>query len=208
MQKRAWEFGIFPIRPFFISMEPTRKPCTVLVQGKSVRARRSACLRPAGRNSAQAGQAPNYCQCFKFEISNESLGSLLGHWKVEFRIYLKFVIWNLEFLASKDLGPFSAISFKESNGYEISSPCIWEKRELRYLSSWKESLCLSIFENLLKERVDLATIIVIIIERDGNVQKFWSEKRLGMLSMTRWQSDRLRRGSLCSHSQTTLREYL
>jgi len=34
-------------------------------------------------------------------------------------------------------------------------------------------------ENLLKEMVDLETIIVIIIERDGKIQKSWFEKRSG-----------------------------
>jgi TonB family protein len=34
-------------------------------------------------------------------------------------------------------------------------------------------------ENLLKERVDLETIIVIIIERDGKIQRSWFEKRSG-----------------------------
>ncbi len=34
-------------------------------------------------------------------------------------------------------------------------------------------------EHLLKERVDLETIIVIIIERDGKVQKSWFEKKSG-----------------------------
>jgi len=34
-------------------------------------------------------------------------------------------------------------------------------------------------ENLLKEKVDLETIIIIIIERDGKVQKAWFEKRSG-----------------------------
>ncbi|MDO9122840.1 MAG: energy transducer TonB, partial [Deltaproteobacteria bacterium] len=34
-------------------------------------------------------------------------------------------------------------------------------------------------ENLLKERVDLETIIVIIIERDGKVHKSWFEKKSG-----------------------------
>jgi TonB family protein len=34
-------------------------------------------------------------------------------------------------------------------------------------------------ENLLKVTVDLETIIVLIIERDGNIQKFWFEKKSG-----------------------------
>jgi colicin import membrane protein len=34
-------------------------------------------------------------------------------------------------------------------------------------------------ENLLKETVDLETIIVIIIERDGKIQRSWFEKRSG-----------------------------
>ena len=32
-------------------------------------------------------------------------------------------------------------------------------------------------DNLLKEMVDLETIIVLIIERDGKIQKFWFEKK-------------------------------
>ncbi len=34
-------------------------------------------------------------------------------------------------------------------------------------------------ENLIKEMVDLETIIVIIIERNGKIQKFWFEKKSG-----------------------------
>jgi colicin import membrane protein len=34
-------------------------------------------------------------------------------------------------------------------------------------------------ENLLKEMVDLETIIVVIIERDGRIQKSWFEKKSG-----------------------------
>ncbi len=34
-------------------------------------------------------------------------------------------------------------------------------------------------ENLLKVTVDLETIIVVIIERDGKIQKFWFEKKSG-----------------------------
>jgi colicin import membrane protein len=34
-------------------------------------------------------------------------------------------------------------------------------------------------DNLLKERVDLEAIIIIIIERDGKVQKSWFEKKSG-----------------------------
>ncbi len=46
---------------------------------------------------------------------------------------------------------------------------IWAKIK----ASW------TIPENLLKERVDLETIIVIIIEREGKVQKSWFEKKSG-----------------------------
>jgi len=35
-------------------------------------------------------------------------------------------------------------------------------------------------ENLLKEMVDLETIIVLTIERNGKIQKFWFEKKSGM----------------------------
>jgi len=34
-------------------------------------------------------------------------------------------------------------------------------------------------ENLLKEMVDLETIIVLIIERNGKIQKFYFEKKSG-----------------------------
>jgi TonB family protein len=34
-------------------------------------------------------------------------------------------------------------------------------------------------ENLLKETVDLETIIVLIIGRDGKIQKWWFEKNSG-----------------------------
>lgn len=34
-------------------------------------------------------------------------------------------------------------------------------------------------ENLIKETIDLETIIVIIIERDGKIQKWWFEKKSG-----------------------------
>jgi len=34
-------------------------------------------------------------------------------------------------------------------------------------------------ENLLKEMVDLETVIVLIIERDGKIQKWWFEKKSG-----------------------------
>lgn len=34
-------------------------------------------------------------------------------------------------------------------------------------------------ENLLEERVDLETVIVIIIERDGNIRNYWFEKKSG-----------------------------
>jgi TonB family protein len=34
-------------------------------------------------------------------------------------------------------------------------------------------------ENLLKVTVDLETVIVVIIKRDGKIQKFWFEKKSG-----------------------------
>ena len=34
-------------------------------------------------------------------------------------------------------------------------------------------------ENLLKEMVDVETIIVVIIERDGKIYKWWFEKKSG-----------------------------
>jgi colicin import membrane protein len=45
--------------------------------------------------------------------------------------------------------------------------------ELKIKEAW------TIPENLLKEMVDLETIIVIIIDRDGRVQKWWFEKKSG-----------------------------
>jgi TonB family protein len=45
--------------------------------------------------------------------------------------------------------------------------------ELKIKEAW------TIPENLLKEMVDLETIIVIIIDRDGRVQKWWVEKKSG-----------------------------
>ena len=52
-------------------------------------------------------------------------------------------------------------------------------------------------ENLIKETVDLETIIVVIIKRDGKIQKWWFKKSLAMRSMTRQSYGRLRRQSLC-----------
>jgi len=63
--------------------------------------------------------------------------------------------------------PFSA-SQRQSKLDEYYS-LIWAKIK----ASW------TIPEHLLKERVDLETIIVIIIERDGKVQKSWFEKKSG-----------------------------
>jgi hypothetical protein len=40
-------------------------------------------------------------------------------------------------------------------------------------------------ENLLKVTVDLETVSVVIIERDGKIQKFWFEKNLVMPFMVR-----------------------
>ncbi len=48
-------------------------------------------------------------------------------------------------------------------------------------------------ENLLKEMVDIETIIVVIIDRDGKIQKFWFEKSLAMLSTIRVQCEPLKR---------------
>jgi hypothetical protein len=52
-------------------------------------------------------------------------------------------------------------------------------------------------ENLIKETVDLETIIVVIIERDGKFKNGGLKKSLAMRSMTRQSYGRLRRQSLC-----------
>gem|GEM_PF-6151905 len=55
-------------------------------------------------------------------------------------------------------------------------------------------------ENLLKEMVDLETIIVLIIEQGGKIKKFWLEKNLAMLSMIRVQYEPLKSRILTSYS--------
>jgi TonB family protein len=53
----------------------------------------------------------------------------------------------------------------------------WNEYYSRIWAKIKESW--TIPENLLKETVDLETVIVVIIERDGRVQKWWFEKKSG-----------------------------
>jgi colicin import membrane protein len=65
----------------------------------------------------------------------------------------------------------------------VPSPAQMESRLNEYYSViWaKIKQEWTIPENLLKETVDLETIIVIIIERDGKIQRSWFEKRSGDL---------------------------
>jgi hypothetical protein len=74
-------------------------------------------------------------------------------------------------------------------------------------------------ENLLKEMVDLETVIVLIIGLDGKVQKFWFEKKSGIplydqsatraikrlsphpLSLKNWMKTRLRSESISSRTE-------
>jgi TonB family protein len=62
-----------------------------------------------------------------------------------------------------------------------TSPSMESKlNEYYYSMIWaKIKEAWTIPENLLKEMVDLETIIVIIIERDGKIQKSWFEKKSG-----------------------------
>jgi len=71
-------------------------------------------------------------------------------------------------MASSPPAPVISPSKKESKLNEYYS-VVWAKIK----EAW------TIPENLLKERVDLETIIVIIIEQDGKVQKSWFEKKSG-----------------------------
>jgi len=64
--------------------------------------------------------------------------------------------------------PPTSSSLRESKLNEYYG-LIWAKIK----QSW------TIPENLLKEKVDLEAIIIIIIERDGKVQKSWFEKKSG-----------------------------
>jgi colicin import membrane protein len=61
------------------------------------------------------------------------------------------------------------------------SPVLLESKSNEYhgliWAKIKESW--TIPENLLKEKVDLEAIIIIIIERDGKIQKSWFEKKSG-----------------------------
>ena len=63
----------------------------------------------------------------------------------------------------------------------MASPAQMESKLNEYYSTiWaKIKQEWTIPENLLKEMVDLETIIVIIIERDGKIQRSWFEKRSG-----------------------------
>jgi outer membrane biosynthesis protein TonB len=63
-----------------------------------------------------------------------------------------------------------------------TSPELDSKLKQYYNMIWtKIKKAWTIPENLLKEkeRVDLETIIVLIIERDGKIQKYWFEKKSG-----------------------------
>jgi outer membrane biosynthesis protein TonB len=63
-----------------------------------------------------------------------------------------------------------------------TSPELDSKLNQYYSMIWtKIKKAWTIPENLLKEkeRVDLETIIVVIIERDGKIQKYWFEKKSG-----------------------------
>jgi TonB family protein len=63
-----------------------------------------------------------------------------------------------------------------------TSPELDSKLNQYYSIIWtKIKKAWTIPENLLKEkeRVDLETIIVVIIERDGKIQKYWFEKKSG-----------------------------
>lgn len=62
----------------------------------------------------------------------------------------------------------------------LSSSLRESKRNEYYGLVWaKIKQAWTIPENLLKERVDLETIIVVIIGKDGRVQKSWFEKKSG-----------------------------
>jgi colicin import membrane protein len=59
-------------------------------------------------------------------------------------------------------------------------PSMESKLNEYYSMTWaKIKEAWTIPENLLKEMVDLETVIVIIIERDGKIQKSWFEKKSG-----------------------------
>jgi TonB family protein len=61
-----------------------------------------------------------------------------------------------------------------------TSPSMESKLNEYYSMIWaKIKETWTIPENLLKEMVDLETVIVIIIERDGKIQKSWFEKKSG-----------------------------
>ncbi len=61
-----------------------------------------------------------------------------------------------------------------------TSPSMDSKLNEYYSMIWaKIKEAWTIPENLLKEMVDLETVIVIIIERDGKIQKCWFEKKSG-----------------------------
>jgi TonB family protein len=54
------------------------------------------------------------------------------------------------------------------------------KLDLYYSMIWaKIKKSWTIPKNLLEERVDLETIIVLIIKKDGNIEKYWFEKKSG-----------------------------
>ena len=75
----------------------------------------------------------------------------------------------------------SQVPSEKPSTFATASPAQIESRLNEYYSRiWakiKQEWTLP--ENLLKEMVDLETIIVVIIERDGKIQRSWFEKRSG-----------------------------
>jgi TonB family protein len=74
-----------------------------------------------------------------------------------------------------------AVTSSQTSSAKSSTPARIESKLNEYYSIiWaKIKQEWTIPENLLKEMVDLETIIVIIIERDGKIQRSWFEKRSG-----------------------------
>jgi len=75
----------------------------------------------------------------------------------------------------------SQVPSEKPSAFATASPAQIESKLNEYYSRiWakiKQEWTLP--ENLLKEMVDLETIIVVIIERDGKIQRSWFEKRSG-----------------------------
>jgi outer membrane biosynthesis protein TonB len=55
-------------------------------------------------------------------------------------------------------------------------------------------------ENLLKERVDLETIIIVIIESDGRIKRTWFEKKSGNELYDQMAMRAIKRRNLCLRS--------